>query len=382
MTGQIRASVIEPVGGHGGMDFYDYGLCTGLVRAGVKVTLYTCDETRVQEGKPFRIILAYRNIFSDKGNWLKGLKYIKGSLYALMGSVLNRTQICHLHFFHISFPEFFNVFLAKILGIRVVVTAHDIEPFASELSIPCLVRLSYHLSDRIIAHNVYSQRKLVETYRLPVEKICVIPHGNYIPFTTGHVDAPEARQHLAIPEDATVLLFFGQIKRVKGLDLLLQALPEVVKSDPNVFLVVAGKPWKDDYSAYRQIIEEGGLQNCCMERIHYIPNEEVPVYFASADLVVLPYRRIYQSGVLLMAMSYAKPVLASDIDGMREIIRDHETGFLFRHNDVRALSNRILQVLQDRVEMDRVALNGFRYIRSNFNWDRIGALTAECYSPF
>jgi glycosyltransferase involved in cell wall biosynthesis len=175
-------------------------------------------------------------------------------------------------------------------------------------------------------------------------------------------------------------LFFGQIKKVKGLDLLLKALPEVVNKHPKVLVVIAGKVWKDDYSAYRKIIEESGLQDYCIERIHYISNEEVPLYFASADLVVLPYRKIYQSGVLLMAMSYAKPVLAADLDGMREIIRDNETGFLFRQGNARALSERIQQVLQNPAEMDRIALKGYEHVRSNFSWEGIGARTAECYN--
>lgn len=375
----MKVSIIEPVGGHGGMDYYDFGLCRGIVSAGAEVTLYTCDETRNQDANPFEVILPYKNIFGSHAKWLRGIRYIRGSLHSLIRSRIYKTRICHFHFFDVSILELFNVILAKILRLRIVITVHDVEAFVSQLSVPGSMRLCYSFADRIIAHNSWSKRELVDRLGVPPRKIYIVPHGNYTDFLGQSPDQSVARKQLGIPKNAKILLFFGHIKKVKGLDLLLKALPKVVKEHPDVILLIAGKIWKDDYTSYRNIINKIGIQAHCIERIQYIPNDEVATYYAAADLVVLPYRRIYQSGVLLMAMSYGKPVLASDLEGMKGIVRDNETGFLFEAENVKLLADRLNYLLSDPTEIKRVASSGYKLIKTEFSWKRIGAMTTDCY---
>jgi glycosyltransferase involved in cell wall biosynthesis len=116
-----------------------------------------------------------------------------------------------------------------------------------------------------------------------------------------------------------------------------------------------------------------------MEHIMYIPNEMVKFYYAAADLVVLPYRRIYQSGVLLMAMSYRKPVLASNLDAMKELIRDNETGFLFENKNIKSLSQRLVEILNDQHNLDEVATKGYDLVKDKYGWQRVGVMTRDCY---
>jgi glycosyltransferase involved in cell wall biosynthesis len=373
----LTVAMIEPVGGHGGMNYYDFGLCRGLVEAGVMPTLYTCDETDVPPGLPFTVSSSYRRIFGRYPVWQRGLRYVSGSLHALIGARIAGSRVAHFHIFHVRVLELFNVFLAKLLLIRVVITAHDVEAFRGEWS--GIKPWVYRLADCVIAHNAVSKRELVRVLGISERKIHVIPHGNYLGHLGAVPTAGSARARLDLPPDAQVLLFFGQIKEVKGLDLLLNALATVKGMAPEVYLMVAGKMWGQDFAPYQSQIKRLGLDGHCVAHIRYIADDEVATYYAAADLVVLPYRRIYQSGVILMAMSYGKPVLASDLDGMKEVIEDKVNGFLFRAGDAADLARQLLAALADPAGMQRVAAKGLELMHDDYGWERIGQLTADCY---
>ena len=372
-------SIIEPVGGHGGMDYYDMGLCLGLTKAGMPVTLYTCDESSFLPDAPFRVKQTYRRIFGNAPLWLRGSRYFLGTIRTFVDGLLSRSRIYHFHFFHVGPLEMMNILLAKVLRRKVVITAHDVESFVSKLSVPVFVRLAYGMADQIIAHNRVSKEELMAAIGIPGERITIIPHGNYFHAIDRIPGQSDARQRLGLPQDAKILLFFGHIKEVKGLDLLLRALPGVLKAHPNVLLLIAGKTWKIDFSLYQEMISELGIGDHCLIHGGFIPPEEAPFYFSAADLVVLPYRRIYQSGVLLMALSYGKAVLASDLEGMKEVITDGETGHLFSSGDADALKNRLIEVLADPAGLRLVAERSQGRIREDHDWGIIGRKTADCY---
>jgi D-inositol-3-phosphate glycosyltransferase len=375
----LTVGIIEPVGGHSGMDYYDFGLCQGLASQGVNVELYTCDETRQESGQGYTTHRFYQRIFGQDIAWKRGFRYLVGSIRSLFHAKYVGARISHFHFFHVGILEFFNIILARLLGMRVVITAHDVESFVANLENPRFLQISYRLAQLIIAHNLTSSQDLAERLMVPRSKIWVIPHGNYLQIFNSPPDRVEARKELTIPLDAKVLLFFGQIKQIKGVDLLIQALPLVLKSFPESILLIAGKVWKDDLSRYEVLIQELGLQEHCVLDIRYIPDEEVPLFYGSADLVIFPYRRIYQSGALLMAMSFGKPVLASDLQGMKEIIQDGQTGFLFPDGQIDYLAEKIVSILSNPEKANEVGLAGLRIMERDFDWSRIGELTKACY---
>jgi len=371
--------MVEPVGGHGGMDYYDFGLCKGLSNTGAKVTLYTCDETRRRDVTFCETRFPYRRIYGDDPAWLRGVRYLRGSIQALLGAKLGRAQIAHFHFFHVGPLELFNVLLAKLLRLRVVVTAHDVQPFAKRLSVPWMVDKAYRDSDRVIAQSEVSKRELRTLLQEAGAKIATIPHGNYLHSIAEVPTREDARTRIGLPDAAQVLLFFGQIKEVKGLDVLLQAMPRLVEEFPDTVLLIAGKVWKDDFWRYQKQIDTLGIADNCVLRIHFIPDTEVAHYYGAADVVVLPYRRIYQSGVLLMAMSYGKPVVVSDIEGMTEVVADGVNGYVFPSGDSRALANKLIVVMSDPQEARRLGERALSYVREHHDWDEVGRATADCY---
>ena len=376
----ISVSMIEPVGGHGGMDYYDFGLCAGLAAAGVDVVLHTCDETTIPDHGGFVVRHTYPGIFGKTAAWRRGLRFVLGSFRAVVSAVLESRRVIHLHLFHVGALPFMNVLLARLMGRKVVITAHDVESFVSSLEVPLISRMAYRLAHRVIAHNYISSDELKARLHVPDEKIAVIPHGNYLHALRPMPPVNIARVKLGIPANAKVLLFFGQIKDVKGLDLLLNAMPLVLQRHPDAVLLIAGKPWKTDFVAYQAKIDDLGINHACITNIRFIPDEEVPLYYGAADLVVLPYRRIYQSGVVLMAMSYGKAVLVSDIPGMLEVVQDQETGFVFRSGNVDDLVQRICAIFASQPIMESVAKRGYSLMKAKYDWAVIGNKTKDLYA--
>lgn len=376
----LKVAMIEPVGGHGGMNYYDFGLCGGLAAEGVDVVLHTCDETILPDRAGFTVRHTYSNIFGRAAAWRRGLHFVSGSVQAVYSAVRERRSIAHLHFFHVGVLSLMNVLLARLAGRKVVITAHDVESFVSSLEVPFMSRMAYQMAHRVIAHNRISRDELKARLQVPENKIAVIPHGNYLHALRPMPPVEVARVRLGITPHAKVLLFFGQIKEVKGLDILLSAMPSVLQHHPDAVLLIAGKPWKTDFGEYQAKIDELGIHDECFAHIRYIPDEDVPLYYGAADLVVLPYRRIYQSGVVLMAMSYGKAVLVSDIPGMLEVVQDQETGFVFRSGDVDDLMQRICAIFANQSIMVNVAKRGQRLMEVKYEWSVIGQLTKVVYA--
>lgn len=379
MSNQLKAAIIEPVGGHSGMDYYDFGLCDGLVKAGVEATLYTCDETKIPPHASFKIKTFYKNIYGSDPAWQRGLRFLKGSWRALVDAKRSGIQICHFHFFHIGPLELFNVTLAKLMGIIVVATVHDIEAFVDKLTVPTLAKLVYKFVDQVIVHNRFSQEEVIRVWKVPVGKTSVIVQGNQFHAIDTKKEQSEAKEHLDIPTDRKILLFFGQIKSVKGLDILLKSMPEIIEKHPDVLLVIAGRVWKDDFEKYDEIIRQYGLEEFCICHIRFIPNDQVHYYFSAADLVILPYRNIYQSAVILMALSYKVPVLVSDLPAMAELIADGENGFLFKSEDSRALASKVVHILEHPHLLKSIGESGFELMANQYSWAEVGKQTAQKY---
>ncbi|KAK6027938.1 glycosyltransferase, group 1 family protein [Ostertagia ostertagi] len=158
------------------------------------------------------------------------------------------------------------------------------------------------------------------------------------------IDRNEALKKLQLPADKTYLIFFGFIRKYKGLDLLLEAMADERLKQKDIRLIVAGE-YYGDKDFYEQIIAKHQLQN----RVHlftdFIPNQEVPVYFSAADLVVLPYRSATNSGITQVAYFFEKPMIATNVGGLPEAVPDGKAGLVCAP-EPQAIANSILAFLQ------------------------------------
>jgi len=158
-------------------------------------------------------------------------------------------------------------------------------------------------------------------------KECLLnPHPLFDNFGSA-ITKEQALKRLNLNSKYKYILFFGFIRDYKGLDLLLEAMKDVDLENKNVKLIVAGE-YYGNKKKYLDIITKYNLKDKVMLFTEYIPNEEVAIYFSVADLVVQPYKSATQSGVTQIAFHFEKPMIVTDVGGLKEIVIDKEVGFV------------------------------------------------------
>mgnify|MGYP006422616885 CR=1 FL=1 len=366
----LKVALVDPVGGHGGMDFYDYGLAYGLAENGVEVVYYTSSQTNVGEFQNVDTCLCFQDIWNASNKSIKLLNFLLGYLKAFKSAKSQGIKVVHFQFFDLGLLNFLVMKMAALFRFENILTLHDVSSFKSKQS-GKLEKLVLNHFSKIIVHNDLSFQELKEKTSSD-SLIKIIPHGNYLPFVEEIPYQPKSSEPLR-------LLFFGQIKKVKGLKLLLRALAAALKENPNIYLTIAGKPWHEDLKKYGEMIRSPELVNNVTAYFDYIPNEEVSNLFKNTDLVVLPYKKIYQSGVLLLAMSYGRVALTSNLPAFKEVIEDGVTGLLFKKNNSDSLKDQILYVAQHKHELITMRENASDLLKDKFDWKTIGKKTKMIY---
>ena len=375
-----KVAIIDTLGAHGGaFHYYTFGQSIGLINNGVDVSLYTNNETANPKISGVKFFAFYKNIFKSKFRVISGIKWIIGTILSVFHARFSGISIFHFHIFYTNILVLFNLLFVKILFGKVVLTVHDVSSFSNSSNSSVIGKLVYKLTDRIITHNEFSKSEIINMNANLSSCISIVPHGNYTPFINIQYDKEKSKEQLGIPNNRRILLFFGMIKKVKGLEVLLSALKGVIKQNPDILLVIAGKPWENDFSAYQKIIDENNLSEYILLHAKFIPQEDVEHYYCASDLVVLPYKKIYQSGVLMMALSYERPVLVSDLPPLKEIISDNENGFLFKTENVSDLSAKLNSILGNEELMEQVKTKGTELINTKYDWGEIGKQTKQAY---
>jgi glycosyltransferase involved in cell wall biosynthesis len=361
----MNITIIDHVGKKAGMDYYTSSLGKGLINNNCKVVICSNFEGMLNKK------IEYKNYYEDHSKVSKILKIfrfltaiVKSSFYAYK----QKSDLVILHLFSSSLDTLLLVLIPKIFGLKVAVISHDISSFANNDKKLIQNAIYNYLSDDIIVHNEFSKKKLIESIELKQkDKLFVIKHGGYLDHINNTLSKHEARKKLNFAQDGKYLLFFGQIKNVKGLDILMKSMANISK---DITLVIAGKPWKSDFSTYEEIITTYGLENRIVKLIRFIEDEERELLFLASDVNILPYRVIYQSGVLLMAMSHGLPVIASDLDANKEIINDGENGLLFESENIISLSNKINKFFDEDLK-NKLSINSIKTIKDEYGWNEI-----------
>jgi glycosyltransferase involved in cell wall biosynthesis len=235
------------------------------------------------------------------------------------------------------------------------------------------------LCDLVIAHSEIDRERLADECGIDRSRIAVIPHGEYGFFgpPESRPDRRSARQRLGLGEDDEVALFFGYVREYKGLDVLLDAWPLVAEARPSARLVIAGEAGRLD-RRQRIDLERRATELGAVNRFEYIPFEEVGGYFAAADLVALPYRRISQSGIVYLALALGVPVVATTVGGLPELLDDEVSALLVAPDDSDALAGAIVRLLAEPGLRSRLAEGG-RLIAEDHSWPRIAETTAAAF---
>ena len=234
--------------------------------------------------------------------------------------------------------------LRRNYGIPSVAVVHNALPHERHLGDALLSRFflracaGHVVMSDAVANNLRALRHPDATVRR-------IEHPVYERFGES-VPQEDARAALDLPDDAPVLLFFGFVREYKGLHVLLEALPDVLSTQPDLHLVVAGEPYDDAYR-YRDLIDRHGIRDQVQWHDDYIPSGDVPTYFCAADLVVQPYVSATQSGVAQIATHFERPMVVTDVGGLAETIPHEEAGFVVPPEDPAALADSITRFFRD-----------------------------------
>lgn len=171
----------------------------------------------------------------------------------------------------------------------------------------------------------------------------LIPHPLYDNFGE-QVSKEIARQHLGLNADEKIIVFFGFIRKYKGLDLLLQAMTDSRIRDAKIKLLIAGEFYEDE-KPYRQSMEEHDLSHSIILRNDFIPDSEVKYYICAADCVVQPYRNATQSGVTPLAYHFEKPMVVTNVGGLPDLVPHNKVGLVCEPQP-QAIANAILNFYQ------------------------------------
>jgi D-inositol-3-phosphate glycosyltransferase len=245
-------------------------------------------------------------------------------------------------------------------GVRVSAIVHNASPHERQPFGSFLSRTFLSQCDRLIALSGTVKRDIEA---LGVRNEVFISHHPVYGHFGDPVDKAVARRRLGLGEEGNLLLFFGLVRKYKGLDILIQALAQTNKS---VKLVVAGE-WYEGKVEMEKMIENLGLSDRIDCRDQYIPDADVKFYFSAADVLVQPYRNATQSGVVQTAYHFGKPSIVTGVGGLPEMVEHDVNGWVVKPEDSGALAKTIdLFFTDDNAER---LTRGAAQARAGFSWE-------------
>ena len=377
----------------GGDKPYALGMAAALTSVGIRVDFIGSDDLSVPEivNNPRVNCLNLRGDQSPDASWAAKIGrvlryYVRLILYAATAKP---------KLFHILWNNRFQLvdctvlmLYYRVLGKRIVFTAHNVNAGKRDSNDSWLNRVSlrtqYRLCDHIFVHTEGMKNEMASEFRIPHSKISVIPFGinKTVPDTS--LSTVEARRQLGIRNNDKVLLFFGNIAPYKGLEYLIAAFHELLQTDRTYRLVVVGKPKGPEsyWTEIRRGLFSSEIADRVAAKIEYVPDDETELYFKAADVLILPYAYVFQSGVLFLGYGFGLPAIAADVGSLREEIVEGETGFVFKPRDTSDLARNIRTYFESELfhNVDRRRSQIKAYADERYSWHKVAAIITSVYS--
>jgi glycosyltransferase involved in cell wall biosynthesis len=377
----------------GGDKPYALGLVEALSSAGLSVDFIgsnDLDAPALHDNPHVTFLNLRGNQQSDAGAIAKAFRVLRYYLRLIGYAATAKPQI-----FHILWNNKFELFDRTVLmlyygllGKKTVLTVHNVNiskrDGADSWFSRWTLKFQYRMCDHIFVHTARMRAELVSEFGVSNDKVDVIPFGlnRTVPDTA--LTILEARQRLGLTPDDKVLLFFGNIAPYKGLEFLIEAFEMAAKTDENLRLIIAGRPKgpEDYWSGLLGKIHRSTACGKMILKIEFVPDAETELYFKAADVLVLPYVHIYQSGVLLLGYGFGLPVIAADVGSLKEEIIEGKTGFVFKAKDSPALAKAIQRYFSSglfkNLENQRQEIR--EYANECYSWAKVAAITTRIYS--
>ena len=275
----------------------------------------------------------------------------------------------------------------RLLGKRLVLTVHNVNAAQRDGGDSVLNRLTlgiqYRLAHHLFVHTDAMQRQLQEEFGVAAERITTIPFGINSTASTTPLNGQQARQELGLPDSARVILFFGNIAPYKGLEYAVAAMARLARTQPHARLLVAGrlKTSGDYWPKIAGAIRQSGLAQRILLHTTYIPDERIEVYFKAADVLILPYTHVFQSGVVFLGYHFGLPAIVSDVGELKQAVIEGVTGFVCVPADADALADALdryfRSALYEQLERRRPEIR--RLMSERHSWDHVGDVTRGVY---
>lgn len=306
-----------------------------------------------------------------KLNWYNPLSWI-------MEGVRMTGEVLHVQWWSIPLlPIFFTIMvIARIRKIPVIITVHNVRPHEGSKLFYWASKLLFRYADAFIVHSEPNVEQLQQLYGISKNNIMMIPHGVLSASESESLPKNKAKRNLGLSDEHSVLLMFGAVREYKGFDVALQALEKVLHKHQDVVLLIAGVLWMD-FTPYEEIIDQKNLGKHVRTVFKYVPDDEVALYFRSADIVLLPYHHFSsQSGVGLLALPYGLPMLVSDVGGLTNLVIDPDS--VINVGDQDSLAGRIIEILDDPLLAERLGTESIR-LAKRYDWTSIAQKTIYAY---
>lgn len=379
----------------GGFDRpYAFGLSKALASKGVKLDLIgsrELDSPEILENPR----LTFLNLHGDQRHIVSRSKKISQYI-ATYAKLLRYAATAKPKIFHILWNNKFRLFdrtalmlYYKLLGKKIVFTAHNVNSGIRDGNDSVVnrfsLRIQYQLVDHIFVHTDKMKSELIEDFGVKDESVTVIPFGvnNSVPDT--ELTVAEAKRIVGVESSQKTVLFFGGIRPYKGLEYLVAAFQQVAQSDESYRLIIAGEPKKEAAQYWKEIeesIKKDQSGQHVIQEIEYISDAETEIYFKAADVLVLPYTTVFQSGVLFLAYNFGLPVIATDVGSLRDDVVEGETGYCCHARDAadlaRAIETYFNSDLYSTLDSKRSHIKDFAHSRNS--WGIVSNQTCNIYA--
>ncbi|RCK74558.1 MAG: Glycosyl transferase, group 1 [Ignavibacteriae bacterium] len=233
----------------------------------------------------------------------------------------------------------------KNTNTKVLIICDNVIPHEKRIGDKTLTKYFFRQADYFIVQSKSVEKDLINL--IPDAKYLLAPHPIYEIFGK-KIDKSTARTTLNLNFEQ-IILFFGYIRKYKGLHILLEAINLIAKKTQPPHLLVAGE-FYDDENTYRNYVRQNNLEKYVTFISDYIPIEKVNLYFSAADVVVLPYISATQSGIVQIAYNFDKPVIVTDVGGLSEVVKNNLTGYVVQPENPENLASAIMKFYNENKE--------------------------------
>jgi glycosyltransferase involved in cell wall biosynthesis len=265
----------------------------------------------------------------------------------------------------LAYQPWMNLSMPLLSDIPIIATVHDAIPHPGEKATPFL-SWQWRFADQIIVHADAIKLQMTECNHVNERIIHVVPHGALGNFLTW-LDSDATEKNGSI-------LFFGRIFKYKGLQYLIEAEPIISSCVPEAMITIAGDG--ESFEIYERMMVH---KDRFIVHNQYIPDEMVARLFSETSVVVLPYVEASQSGVLAIAYAFGKPVIATNVGGIPEVLIHGKTGLLVEPRDHLGLAEAVISLLQDPEKRREMGRNALLMAQSELSWSSIAAQTYKVY---